>query len=398
MILLPNGCKCSDPSVYPPHWKSAKKNDLDHKWYMQYYFHDPEFKDKYKYGKLVVVKAGINRLKTIGERKAAMKAMLDYEVSRLQGGWNPITNRTTSSFEFDYEIDPYTPVAEALKMASKKIKAAPSTESDIRSAQKYFIKSLKQLRVDHIPIREIRRRHMRATLDHLAEQRNLSNARYNKIRAYIMMIFAELVDRETIDINPIKEIKKRKTVKRLKTILTERERQKININLQKNTYGFWRFCQIFFHSGCRTTELLQVQKKDVDIHNLQFIITVKKGRSYEEQIRPINENIKFLWLDLLNQAKKEDYLFSIGLTPGSKKIREDQITRRWKRHVKDKLKINADFYALKHLHTDLIAEQAGLKMASAVNGHKSEAMALNHYAVNHEKRILETMKKLNISF
>ncbi|WP_300440380.1 site-specific integrase [Christiangramia sp.] len=392
-IFLPNNCNCSKPSGYPKNWKTCKTSALKKKWYLQYYFRDPEFKDDYPYGKLIIVKAGINNYHTLAERRAAIKALLEDEEMRLRNGWNPITNKTTTQFEVNYEIDPFTPASKALDKAFDRIKAAPSTISDLKSAKKHFIQSLKQLRIDNFYIRDIKRRHVRATLENLADRRKFSNARYNKIRAYVMMLFAELVETETIDINPVKEIKKLKTVKRIRTILTEKERQKIDINLNKSNYTFWRFLQIFFHSGCRITEILNLKKSDVNIFQSEFKVMVKKGRTYQEEIRAINGNVKHLWLEILNEAVKNDYLFSVGLVPGVKNIRPDQITRRWKRHVKDKLNITADFYALKHLHTDMIAEKVNIDMASAVNGHKSNTMAEHHYAVGQQKRILNNIKK-----
>ena len=396
MIQLPNGCSCSDPSVYPPDWKKCKTTALKKKWYIQYYFHDPEFKEKFKYGKLVIIKAGINRLKTLSERRAAISALLEDELNRLQSGWNAITNKTVGDFDFDYEIDPHTSASKAIDKAADKIQGAASTLSDIRTVKKHFTTSLRQLRLDSMPIKDLKRRHVKAALENLSNARDYSNARYNKVRAYVMMIFAELVEMETIEVNPVREIKKVKAVKKLKTILTVRERKKIFSYLKDNNYEFWRFCQIYFHSGSRFTELMAVQKKKVDIFNCEYVTTVKKGRGYEEVIKPINLKVRNLWLELMNDASTNDYLFSDGLIPGTNPISERQITRRWKRHVKDKLNIKSDISALRHLHTDLIAESIDLNTASAVNGHKSTQMALKHYAVNHDKRMLENMKRIDV--
>lgn len=398
MIQLPNGCACSEPSVYPKNWKSCKTSAIKKKWYIQYYFHDPELKEKYKYGKLVIIKAGINRFKTVTERRTAVKALRNDEINRLHNGYNPITNKTTTPFDFDYEIDPHTASEKAIKKAAEKITGAKSTRSDLNTVSRHLKKSLKQLRLDTIPIKDLKRRHIKATLENLAQTRNYSSARYNKVRSYVMIIFSELVELETIDYNPVREIKKRKVVKKIRTILTENERRKVNSYLKENVYSFWRFCQVFFHSGCRITELMQVKSNDVNILKGEFKVLVKKGRNYEEQLRPINKNVKKLWMELLNQAQTTDYLFSTHLIPGSVAISERQITRRWKRHVKDKLNITADFYALKHLHTDMVDAENDLYMASAVNGHKSTDMALNHYAVGHKNRQMEKIKNLDVKF
>lgn len=396
MIQLPNGCSCSDPSVHPKNWKKCKTSAIEKKWYIQYYFHDPEFSEKHKYGKLIIIKAGVNRFKTLSERRSAISALLEDELQRLHSGYNPITNITLGEMDFDYEIDPNTSAIKAIEKACNRIEGAKSTLSDLKTVKKHFTTSLRQLRIDSTPIKDLKRRHVKVALEHLSKTRNYTNGRYNKVRSYVMMIFAELVDLEAMEVNPVREIKKAKTLKKLKVILTEKERKKVFSYLKEYNYEFWRFCQIFFHSGARISELMAVQKKNVDIFNLEFHITVKKGRKYEEVVKPINTRIRHLWLELLNDASMNDFLFSDGLIPGTSAISERQITRRWKRHVKDKLNITADFYSLKHLHTDLIAESIDINMASAVNGHKSNQMALQHYAVNHEKRLLESMKKINV--
>jgi len=367
-LLLPNNCNCSKPSVYPSDWKTCTKASIKKKWYIQYYFRDPEFSERWKYGKLIIVKAGVNEFKTLSERRAAIKALLEDEEIRLKQGWNPITNKITSQFDIDYEIDPFTLASVALDKACLRIKGVNSTVNDVRACTKYFQKSLRQLRLDNFYIKDLKRRHVRAALEHLVETRGYSNSRFNRVRSNLMMLFSELMDLETIEVNPVKEIKKLKTIKKMRTILTPDERNRIDVNLKKdtNTYTFWRFLHIFFHSGCRETEMMRIRKQDVDIFNLEFKVLVKKGRFAQEEIRAINQNVKHLWVELLNEGLKDDFIFSKGLTPGPQQIRPDQISRRWKRHVKDKLNITADAYALKHLHTDMVAETVSIEMASAV--------------------------------
>ncbi len=74
-MLLPNGCAFSEPPVYPANWDKSGTS-IKHDWHIQYYFYDPVFKEKYKNGKLFIIKGGINRLKTLAERKEAVKILL----------------------------------------------------------------------------------------------------------------------------------------------------------------------------------------------------------------------------------------------------------------------------------------------------------------------------------
>ncbi len=50
MLQLQNGCSCSELSVSPKNWKTGGASILKKEWFIQYYFHDPAFKDKYKHG------------------------------------------------------------------------------------------------------------------------------------------------------------------------------------------------------------------------------------------------------------------------------------------------------------------------------------------------------------
>ena len=95
MITLSNGCYFSEISVNPKNW-NTKNADLSKSWYLFYRFYDPAFAKipKYKKGKLIIIKAGINRLNLLSERKAAVHALIDAEMKLLQEtGYNPITKR-----------------------------------------------------------------------------------------------------------------------------------------------------------------------------------------------------------------------------------------------------------------------------------------------------------------
>lgn len=92
-----------------------------------------------------------------------------------------------------------------------------------------------------------------------------TNNQFNHYRKYISILFTELVEVEAIEYNPVKDIDKQKTIKRIRKTLTKEERKKVNYHLHKNYYSFWRFINIFFHSGARLTEILSVKKEDVDL-------------------------------------------------------------------------------------------------------------------------------------
>lgn len=70
-MILPNGCYCSDPTVNPPNLENTGAS-IQIAWYIQYYFHNLTYKEKYKNGKLFIVK-GHQSFKNLVRKKRSSK-------------------------------------------------------------------------------------------------------------------------------------------------------------------------------------------------------------------------------------------------------------------------------------------------------------------------------------
>jgi integrase len=159
----------------------------------------------------------------------------------------------------------------------------------------------------------------------------------------------------------------------------------------------WRFIHIFFHSGSRTTEILRVQGEHVDLKRQKVKYLVLKGQEYQWVERTIKNVALSLWQQAMEGCGPQDYVFSKGLKPGAKPIRAEQISRRWRTHIKKKLGISCDFYSLKHLNTDQTSALLGLKEASIHNSHKSTGITMT-YAVTEKERIHQKIKEIDNQF
>ena len=150
---------------------------------------------------------------------------------------------------------------------------------------------------------------------------------------------------------------------------------------------------------------------------------VKKGKKYDWVTRPIADDVLHLWLEVLEECKPGDFLFSIGFKPGLPKtvkpIGADNINKRWKKYVKDDpppipaelpkdkrkwpkrkfipMGIKKDFYSLKHKNLDKIDEKFGLKEAQEAAGHESESTT-KIYTPGHEQRKVDKLKKVKVDF
>jgi integrase len=325
------------------------------------------------------------------DRQLATASLLENEINLLKRGFNPISGELPTVVA---ALDPMTTVLSALRYAEGKLKVQPSTVVDVRHTMKAVGVSIGRLGYSILTISEVRKRHVKAILDDCSP-----NAyRFNKNRSYLMVLFGELCEMEAMEMNPVREIKKQKTVKRIRKTLTREERKRVDEHLYRTNYSFWRYMQIFFHSGARSTELLGMKVEDVDLDNLQYKSLIKKGQNYQEKMRPIKKLVADLWRELVGEGVKGHYLFSKDLKPGDKPIRPDQIGKRWLRNVKKPLGIDCDFYSLKHSHVTEVVELMGERAAMKFTGHTSPDMIQKVYDLDHQSRKDEGIRDLKNKF
>ncbi len=377
--LLPNGCRMSNIIFSPKNWRT-KSASVTKPWYAKYRFYDAAGN-----AKAVTIK-GMNRLSSAAQRKALMQQLVDQEIRMLESGYNPIIGTVIS------EAEDYGNFHQAIEKISERLEMAETTRRDFTNRIHQVLTSAKSLGVSSMPIGEVKRRHIKDVLHNAGK----SPYSYNKQRSYLLMIYKELAELDIVDSNIIKDISKKKTVKKLRETLTMAERKLVDRHLRENHYNFWRYVHIFFHSGARSTELLQLRRSDVDLAAQRFKVTVKKGKQYRETWRTIKDIALPFWEELLSEPG--EIVFSWGLKPGDRQLKFANITQSWWKWVKKPLGITADFYSLKHVHTSEIVDMAGDEAAADHNAHTSTGMVKEIYDVARKKREHEKVKKAGNKF
>lgn len=398
MMLLPNGCTCSEPTVYPANWTTGGAKLLEVKWYIQYWFRDPAFKEQWPNGRPCKIK-GMNEFKTLSERREATKLLLQQQVQILKEGYNPIRKQIIRNSTNNYDIDKYTPVKTAFQKAADQLKTSEATKRDIKSCLKNLKATIDLLDYDTVAIGEVRTKHLLHVLESIGQVNSkYSDNSFNKHRTYLIMIFKRLLQLGAVDNNPVLNIEKKQTLRKIREVITDKQRKQINDHLKTNFYSFWRLINIFFHSGAREIELLAVRKEDVFIESQSVRYVVKKGKQHTEVLRPIKNIALPLWRELYDAALPGEYLFSVGLKPGEKKIIRDQLTRRWRVHVKEKLGVTADLYSLKHLNTTETVDLLSATEAAKLNAHTSTSMVDRVYDVRKKQREFNKLRNINNPF
>lgn len=283
-------------------------------------------------------------------------------------------------------------LTKSLDYAFSKLKVEPHTKECVASSLKYIQLSIRALGYNQVEAHRIKRKHIRIIMDHCEQERNLSARSWNAYRTYLAMLFEQLLDYELVEENPVLQLRKKQEDEIIRDTLTLEQRRLVVNHLKETDPVFLRFIQMFFHSGARRTELFSLRIENVYLDKGYYQIFVKKGRKKRWVTKVIKEIALPYWREQIGDLLS-GYVFSVGLLPGNNPIRPEQVTRRWKRHVKDKLGITADLYSLKHLNTDEISAELSLMEAAKHNSHTIQ-MAKKHYAVNETMRELERVRKI----
>lgn len=412
MNTLPSGCYHTDVWVSPRDWNTTTaKSSLQKRWYVQCYFFDPKYAEKYPHG--FAFRRAINKGNpTIASRQAAAKYMI-WEIPKLfsESGYNPITDTYSKKVPAPEEtsrlpyrlpdcVYPETPFIEALEFALSELKVAKTSKDDATMVLKHFSLSAQFMEYDGKPVKEIFRRDIKMIFKNLEKVNGeFSGHKFNKYRSYLSILYNVLEDYEAVDTNIIRSMKKRLQIENIREVLTLEERKIVNTHLKNNFPSFWRLTLIYFHSGGRISELLSVKIEDVNIEKQYYKVLIKKRKQGYVWVQRVIKDIAVeFWRAAIENGNPKDFVFSKGLVPGEKQIRRDQINKRWRLHVKKKLGITADFSKLKHLNLDEITEILSAKDAARAAGHTSDVMVKTVYAVGETARQNERLKSVGNKF
>ena len=378
------GCSYTEFWVSPSNWQKATKKDLDKEWYVQCTFFDPRYEKKYPKGFPYRKKA--NRPNTIEERKAMISFLLKNIPKQLNDGYNPIIKKYMHLQKEGLYPDLH--FIEAFRRALEIKTGTKSHLYNIKCAIDRLEKASEVLEMQNIKVKELRRVDLKRMLDWL----QLPDKYYNRFVIYFSSLYRELIEYECCESNITRDIYPKKTFKEPRLVLEKNELDKVKEHLEEHYPDFYRYMMIFLYSGARNTELFRLQRKDVDLDKQEFVILLEKGGQYKRCTKVILSPALEYWKEVCEECQSpDDYLFSLNFVPNKKIGHTEIVTRFWKRNVKDKLGVDADFYALKHYMLDNLDSDTAMLLASHTNKNTTAI-----YQVNKAKKDREMLKQLKI--
>ena len=362
---LLNGCSRTSVFISPAGYKKfTNKSNFPRQWRVKCIFYDPSQTDRYPDGFQFVKKFSGDNLTYLKEEAQLQLEIMNYMLDKKN--YNPITHEYMSNKIV--KLHPKLPIIDALKKAheNKSKRWTIGYSNDVLRLVNDIDKILIEIGFKDLLIGDVETWHVKTILDYL----NLADRVFNHSRSHLQSLFKELKQFGcTGKENPVNDVEKRIEEIKIREVLTKEEMICVHKYLQTKCYTFFRYGKIFFYAAGRSTEFMKIQKKHVDLDNQEFKVLIKKGKQYTWEKKIILRAAIPYWREILAQCEdEEDYLFSAGLVPGEKPISAKQISRRWKRHVKDSddikdnnneiIKITADFYTHKHLFLDILDEMS----------------------------------------
>lgn len=331
--------KLNPPKLYP------LKGKLSDEWFVQYEVWDPELKKVFKRK----VRTGINDIDNIKEKKIYGAALLRLVEKYFGIGQEELVD--------DIPILEIPTFSSAMKDRLLFYKATNKqrTYTTFRSICLRFEKFLnnKKIKIDAIGPK-----HVTDYIVYLKQpdkkDKIISNRTVNNNLTQLSSLFQSWVEMEFISKNPFKKVKKlQKVQSRVNEPFTNEEITRITEHLLGSgrpdlirLFLFW--CHEYYLT-LRTSEVLSLQKVNYQLES--GIVLVYGTEAKNNKSRPVaipNQFYAVIKELKLDEIGDSDYIFSVGLMPGKKLCRLDEVTTLWRETIKQGLGIDKNMYGIKH--------------------------------------------------
>lgn len=277
-------------------------------WYVYFYYRNPatnkiDSKSKFDF------KHGINRYKTVAQRKAFGQKLINAYTKMLEAGFNPWDKTVINNNE--QEINNMT-VRQSLNYAldQKRKEITQKTDEDWSYRLRAYLVFAEKQKHDILPITQIQPIHIIQFLNSL----ELSPKSINNFKSTLSALFTKLKDDLLITTNPAIGIKKRKENPQQNKPFTPAEITKIKEYLIVNDPGLLFYIRFVAFAFLRPVEVCRLTVGDIDLKGSKLRVQTKTERAATVRILPKLK--KQLQLLKLQQYNATDFLITRNNTPG----------------------------------------------------------------------------------
>ncbi len=318
----------------------AKINDADgsltERWYVEYKFKHPET------NKYVIFREWISsKLNTRTARYAKASELKRAINIKLQTGYNPFEN-TQKNYNIRQAFE------EILKI--KEATTGKRSNSTYKSLSNSFLVWLDKKGYDKLRPSEFSKSNAQEFLDYLLLSKQLSARTYNNHLVAMRTFFDCFFEREFIEVNVWKKLKKLRTKETNLSFFNATERKEIAEFLTEEHYQLYCVALLIYYCYLRPAEIVRLKISDIDFVKNQIIVKGSQSKNGRTQIVVMHPNL----VECLKGLHLEKYpphynIFATSkrLLPSETEIAPTRIADAWRWYVKEKHNIDKNIYDFK---------------------------------------------------
>lgn len=389
---------------YKPARLYPLKGKLDQDWYVYFeILNDAGAFEKFK------IRVNINRIKNLKDRKAYGIALVTKVNELLMRGINPLEAKAIPR---DPVHDPgeeirMMRIIDGLKWAKEKHDASmgPTTRNEYRNILVHIYKGITDIGYSNLTVGEFRKAHLRVVMDHVQQERKLSNNRYNTFIECLRGVYKEFVRYDAFDVSPISQFEHKKEAE-AKSFekLTDTEKKIVYDHLKKVYPEFLTYFLLIYHTALRPKELMALQISNFYLQEEAFKISPEETVILKNEVHSKTktrvsryvaipgEAMELLLAMELEKFPKEYYIFSRGFKPGPFVQQRKRATEIWAREVIKNLGIDKKMYGGKGLGLgDKVKSGVPIEALKNQAGHTDQKMT-EVYTSEHKKKLARELK------
>ncbi|WP_126244325.1 tyrosine-type recombinase/integrase [Chitinophaga rhizosphaerae] len=407
----------SDPQLH------RYNGDLSKEWYVDFYFTCQARQRR----KRVPVRLGINYFSTVKERDREGRAAVKIITESLEAGWNPFDCKIEAWLLSHQESEPApepihemktpdgvpvpTPATlfpDAIQLAyqirQKELKK--KSRFNYETGLRYAIPAIKAGGMDKLPLEKVKRVHVRMLLEQIGKLRQAEydkegkgkvwtpNA-FNRYKSYISAYFDALLEWEAVEFNPCLKIDDKEPIDfGIHRHATDEELKMLKAELPKYHQELYNLVRFEHVTGMRPNEILQYRYNMTDWLNSEIKLSYLEGKTRIYRVVPVPA-FMLKWIrERQGDHPASNYAFGRKLRSGPKSLTANNLSRLWKKYVKDELGLNISLYSFKGLGGDA-KRDAGVSYSGvqASYGHALGSSSTKPYLRKEGERLRQQIKE-----
>jgi len=287
-------------------------------WYVHYRILNPLTGERKQWRE----KAGINYIDDLKLREKEALKIKQQLTELLESGWSPFLENTPAA---ERKIPLMDILQEYLK--TKKTSVRVRSYQHYQWALKLFEEYLVKNKLQAIKSDKFNKTMAFGYSDFLLTDKQYSGKSHNNQISNMKVFFEMMCDREIIEKNPFKGIKKRPEEKGRLIVYSDTQKELIKQHMIDTDHPMFLFVQFVYYCFVRPNEIMQLQVKHIDFEFKRIQIPSYASKNRKQSSVDINEEFFELVKEKYQHLDPEFYLFGFGLKPGPISVHRNRASK-----------------------------------------------------------------------